>query len=130
METYGEKLAEEIRVKFNLTNQATEQIARNIDKVITEGIKLDSWLRTSPFEKKKFRSTKIQMEKRKTETIVKKELEVQAEEKLHTNPDVLELSELRRELRNVMKHDFPGRIYSQETSKKIKRLKELEKIFL
>lgn len=44
-ESYGEKISKELQVRFELTNEAMDQISRDIDRAIAGGLQLDAYLR-------------------------------------------------------------------------------------
>lgn len=105
---YGEKISKEMQVRFNLTNEATERMGKDIDKAIADGIKLDAWLRLPP-EKRKRPETSIMQKAAASPKTPEKELEI-----------------LRREINKIKEDDYEGRQYSNEIKVKIQRIKDLE----
>jgi hypothetical protein len=117
LDSYGERLANEIKTRFKLTNEAAEQMAKDIDKAIADGIKLDHWLRLPPEKRKEQKKVfkKSTKDRYSSDRFGNK-----------TIPEVVELAQLRKELKGIIKDDFPGRTYSNGTQIKMNRLKELE----
>ncbi|HYG50484.1 MAG TPA: hypothetical protein VD905_06255 [Flavobacteriales bacterium] len=134
LDSPGERLAKEMRDRFNLTNQATEQMARDIDSAIASGLRLDAWLRLPPGARKTpDKPTKYTKPVRSEVVKVVKTIEYKAPKAKPAATQTTEQSErnealkLRKELAGILKDDFPGRTYSQDTQIKINRLKLLEK---
>lgn len=120
--TYGQKLAKELEGKFKLSNNVTELLASQIDKAITDAIKADTYLRLLAKE----RIIRRQETPEKREERIKKMLATKERIK-NGETELDELNSLRRELADALSGSFDGRVVTNDTKEKIKRLKELEK---